>query len=202
VPSATIISSPSGGGKSHLACNLLFHGNEVFEKPISRIIVVCKHMQDIYKKLEEKYECIFVESLEDCEQFLKPYCVLLVDDFMNILDTPKASIYITEFFTRRVHHEKINILLLLQCIFSKHLRTCFINCTYLFLGRWVKNLYSVQNFARQFKPTKSKEVLECYDEATKDPYNFLLFDFHVLTPDNYRLRSGVFPPETVKIYTV
>jgi len=76
VPSSTIISSPSGGVKTYLAYNLLINGEQVFENPISRIIIVCKHIQEIYRKLQEKYECFFVDSLEDCENYLKPFCFI------------------------------------------------------------------------------------------------------------------------------
>jgi len=201
-PSSIIISSPSGGGKSHLACNLLNNADKVFQEPISRIIFVCAHHQEIYKNLSKKYDCVYLDKLEECEPFLIENAILLVDDLLDVLDTPQGSKYITSFFTRRVHHSKVTCILLLQTLFSKHLRTCFVNTTYLFVERWIKNVSSVQVLARQFRPQKAKEVLKCYEDATKEPYSFLLMDFNVLTPDKFRIRSGVFPFENIKIYEI
>jgi len=198
-PCSIILAGPSSCGKTSYTIKVLENSESLFEKPLTRVIIVCSHPQKAYKALQDKFECIFVSSLEEADQCLVPGSVLIVDDQLNSLETPKTSKLLTELFTVRSHHEDLVIFVLLQCLFSKYLRTCFINTTYLLVGKWVKDIYSVEVLARQFQPRKSKQVLECYEDATKLPYQFLLLDFHMLTPNKYRIRSSAFPDE-MKIY--
>ena len=34
--------------------------------------------------------------------------------------------------------------------------------------------------------------MESFQDATSQPYGYLLFDLHPSTPDDYRLRSNIF----------
>jgi hypothetical protein len=54
--------------------------------------------------------------------------------------------------------------------------------------------------ARQFSPGNSNFVVQAYEDATKNPYDYLLLDFRPGSPHNLRLRSKIFPhqfPTTV-----
>jgi hypothetical protein len=47
-------------------------------------------------------------------------------------------------------------------------------------------------------PNNSKYVVDAYKEATKEPYSYMLFDFHQSTPDMIRVRSNMMPREREK----
>jgi len=201
-PCNVIVSSPSCSGKTEYVTKLLENADKHFSSDLSKIIIVCAHRQKAYEKLENKYRCIFVSSVEDIEPHIETGACVLIDDQLNALENTQSANYLTSLFTVKSHHLKLTIIVLLQVLFSKLLRTCFLNTNYLLVGRWVKDVTSVQILARQFKPGYSKEVLKCYHDATCKPYSFFLFDYHILTPDKFRLRSSAFLDENLKIYMI
>ncbi len=50
---------------------------------------------------------------------------------------------------------------------------------------------------RQIFPRNTKYVMECYQDATNQPFGFLLVDFKAKTPQRFRLRSGLFSDHQV-----
>lgn len=42
-------------------------------------------------------------------------------------------------------------------------------------------------------PGKSQFLTDAFAKATKNPYSFLFLDWHVNTPDEWRVRSSIFP---------
>jgi hypothetical protein len=49
--------------------------------------------------------------------------------------------------------------------------------------------------ARQMYPGKSQFVVEAYEDATKEPYGYLLIDLRPDTDDRYRIRTKIFPDD-------
>uniref|UniRef100_A0A7E4ZQH2 DUF1653 domain-containing protein n=1 Tax=Panagrellus redivivus TaxID=6233 RepID=A0A7E4ZQH2_PANRE len=45
-----------------------------------------------------------------------------------------------------------------------------------------------------------KFFVACYNDATKDPYSYLLVDMHPQTPDNMRLKTYIYPSENTITY--
>lgn len=44
-------------------------------------------------------------------------------------------------------------------------------------------------------PSKSAFFTEAYKNAARKPYGYLLVDLNATTPEQYRLHSGLFPPD-------
>ncbi len=44
---------------------------------------------------------------------------------------------------------------------------------------------------RQMYPTNVKYFMECYQDATSQPYGYLMIDYKAKTPEQYRLRTGL-----------
>ena len=49
-------------------------------------------------------------------------------------------------------------------------------------------------------PQYSKDVIQVFENATSEPHSYLLFDLTQSTPDSLRLRTNIFPDETIHIY--
>ncbi len=49
----------------------------------------------------------------------------------------------------------------------------------------------------QIFPGNTKYFMECYQDATNQPFGFLLIDFKAKTPECFRLRSGWFSDHQV-----
>lgn len=54
--------------------------------------------------------------------------------------------------------------------------------------------------ARQMYPGNSKFFMESFQDATTKPYGYLLVDLCATTPEAYRLRTGLFPPDWPVVY--
>lgn len=192
-----IISSVSNSGKTTKAVEFLLRSDEIVKKPYSKIIVLCSNYQKIYKKLEEKYKVVFVSTVEEAEQQFEEEAVILIDDKLSELDkVGPFNQFVTELFCRRIHHEKLNVILLVQVLFSKHMRTIFNNTTYIYIGKFIKDRSTIIQFGKQFCPHNTSYMQQSYELATSQPFGFLLVDLNVLSVDKYRLRNSFFPSDT------
>ncbi len=54
---------------------------------------------------------------------------------------------------------------------------------------------------RQIFPGNTKYFMECYQDATNQPFGCLLIDFKAKTPERFRLRSGLFSDHQVGVHT-
>ena len=53
----------------------------------------------------------------------------------------------------------------------------------------------ITHFARQFAQNRSRDVVDAYYEATKNPFTYVLFDMHMKTPPDIQIRTNVLPGE-------
>ena len=55
----------------------------------------------------------------------------------------------------------------------------------------------VRNLAQQAYPGRVPYVMDCFQDATNQPYGYLLFDLHPATPDPLRLRTNLLTQPTI-----
>ena len=56
-----------------------------------------------------------------------------------------------------------------------------------------RNRLSVMQIAKESFPGKLNYVLESYQDATKNPYSYFIFDLHQKTNDDMRLVTNIIP---------
>ena len=159
-------------------------------------------MQPLYRELKEGIESLqFVEgvptSLDDLKQHIYNYPksvpkLFVFDDMMNDI-----SSFISEIFTVISHHFNSSVIFLTQSLFygKKEFRTMSLNAHYLILCKSPRDSSQIIPLARQIRPHDSKLIVSVYKDATKNPYSYLLFDFHQNQQDSVRLRSNIFPSD-------
>ncbi len=49
-------------------------------------------------------------------------------------------------------------------------------------------------------PGKKNYLVEAYSDATKTPHSYLLLDLHPETPEQFRIRTNIFPGEESTVY--
>ena len=118
--------------------------------------------------------------------------VIIVDDFAN--EITKDSIAI---FTRLCHHTNSVVILLTQNIFcqNKAFREISLNATYVVLFKNPRDGSQITCYAKQFAPYKTAWVVEAYEDATRLPHSYVLFDNHQESPHVIRMRSHLLPHE-------
>ena len=83
---------------------------------------------------------------------------------------------------------------------GKEHRTVSLNSQYITLFRNPRDRLQISILARQMYPGNQKFMTESYYDATKEPYGYLLVDLRPETPDDFRLRSKIFPNELTDVY--
>lgn len=58
----------------------------------------------------------------------------------------------------------------------------------------------IRNLAIQLFPTQSKFFLEAYHDATNKKFSYLLIDLHPNTSPELRLKTNIYPDDTLIIY--
>jgi len=122
---------------------------------------------------------------------------LVLDDLMVECGESKL---ICDYFTRKAHHKNISIFFLTQNFYQKGKYTTTItrNSSYIILFASPRDFGQIKYFASQsFNP---KAILHAYKLATRMPRGYLLIDCTQNTPDNFRLRSNIIPPENTVIF--
>lgn len=104
-----------------------------------------------------------------------------------------GSQQVVDLFTRGSHHCDITTFYLTQNVFpqGKNARTISLNVHYIIAFKNPRDALSVRILAQQAFPHKVQYVMESFQDATKNPYGYLLFDLHPLTPEEYRLRTNI-----------
>lgn len=205
-----IISAPSSGGKTTLLKNLLSLRSQIFTENPDKIFLFYSHDQPIYHEMIR--EGIIDETINANENFptleyittlASPYqnshgCFVVFDDIMSDL-----SVDFVKIFCNVSHHLKCSVFLLLQNLFFKNtvLRTLSLNTHYFFLLKNDRDKLQVSSLGKQVCPNNSNFIVKSYVSATTKPYDYLLLDFRVDTPNNLRVRSHIFPHQfPMKIY--
>lgn len=142
----------------------------------------------------------FVLGVPDIEEIAvsnnKNAKLLILDDLMLQCDEKVVNL-----FTRGSHHRNISVFLVTQNIFnqSKGQRDISLNAQYVILYKNPRDRGQVKFFSRQINDDHHF-VIHAYNDATRNPHGYLLFDFKQTTPDIFRLRTCIFPDETHIVY--
>lgn len=206
-PFSCIISGPSNSGKSFFIKQMLEHGDVVLSQMPQNIVWFYSCWQPLYKELLNKFPYIkFMEGLpssfEDDDLFPPNQITLAVID--DLMASASDSDQIEKAFTQYVHHRNLSIILILQNLFfqGKKMRTIALNSKYLVLFSSPRDQMQIVTLARQMYPTNTKYFLEVFQDATRKPHGYLLVDLAATTPESYRLRTGLFPPDWPTVYTM
>jgi hypothetical protein len=97
-------------------------------------------------------------------------------------------------FTKLSHHRNVSVVFITQNLFHKNkfVRTMNLNTHYIVMFRNPRDASQVAILARQMYPDNSQFVVEAYEDATKEPYGYLLIDLKPDTDDRYRIRTKIF----------
>ena len=139
---------------------------------------------------------------EDLERWSQDgeHILLVLDDVMQaVCSSPEMM----TLFTINCHHRNISACFLSQSAFppGKCARTISLNCHYIVLFKTKRDRLQVQSLGRQMLPGQSKYFADAYEDATAQPWGYLLCDLHPATDDLYQLRTHIFPGEELWYYT-
>jgi len=193
-PSSILLAGPSGVGKTFWVFRFIDHINEMLEPKPTEILYFYHQWQPIFEQYLDKIT--FKQGLPTLEALgeTKECKLVILDDLMH-----ENSDIITKIFTIYSHHQNFTVLETVQNLFHKSHRTISLNAKIVILFKHTRDVNQIKYFLRQAF-TNWKGAFEAYKDATKEPRGYLALDFRCDTPDDFRIRSSVFPGETNFVY--
>ena len=189
-PFTCTVAGPTSSGKTRFVFRLIRHADEMIYPPPEKIVYCYGEFQPSFMELSNVE---FQEGLPNIDQFDGKHRVLLViDDLMN-----EANQNVCDLFTKLSHHRNVSVVFISQNLFhrNRHVRTMNLNTHYLVLFKTPRDANLVATLARQMYPGKSKFLLEAFEDATREPYGYLLIDLKPETDEQYRIRTKIFPDD-------
>ena len=183
------IVGPSHSGKTHLTLELLDRRHELFDIPPRRVVWCYGiYQHDLHQELARREYHVHAGIISAAD--IQPYDIIVLDDLLN---ESRNSQDVTAMFTKAAHHKPCFIIFIMQNLFpsGKEARTRSLNTHYYVIFKNPRDKSQVEFLARQILPRKSKALIEVFEAATENPYQYLFLDFTQECPDAYRLRSNL-----------
>lgn len=185
-PFSMLVVGPSGSGKSVFVNKLIQSRKELFSKHYKRVVWCYGIYQSFYDGLGyEMHKGLPNDNFLDVGNM-----ILVVDDMMN-----EAQDLMSSIFTKISHHKNIACIFLTQNLFPKgnRSRDISLNAHYIVLMKNTRDKQQIWNLARQTHPHNPKFLADVYNDATLDPYSYLVIDFKQQTNEAHRLKTGILP---------
>ena len=184
------IVGPSHSGKTHLTLKILDHRHELFDVAPKRV-VWCYGIYQHELQQELTIRNVSLHSGIIPVDDIQSNDLIILDDLLN---ESKNSQDVTTMFTKAAHHKPCFIIFIMQNLFpaGKESRTRSLNTHYYIIFKNPRDKSQVEFLARQILPRKSKALIEVFEAATTQAYQYLFLDFTQECPENYRLRSHLF----------
>lgn len=200
-PCTIQISGPTGCGKTRFVRHVLEH-RLIVPFP-ARIIWVYREWQEDYVALRAIYPHIeFVhgwrEQIYDSIH-AEETNLLVLDDLMCEASDSKE---LARLFTSGSHHRNLTVIYLVQNVYDKgkSSRTVSLNSHYHVVFRNRRDVSQFGVFASQMAPHRRDWLLDAFDDATREPFGYLLIDNHPRSADEIRFRTRILPGEQAICY--
>lgn len=192
-PSTCLISGPTGSGKSVYVKKLIEH--RMFLPMPEKIIYCYGAFQPLFNTMKD---VIFEEGLPSYLNDIRN-ALVIVDDLMSELG---GDTRLSNLFTKGSHHRNISIIFVVQNLFhqGKEMRSINLNSHYLVLFKNPRDKSQITHLSRQMFPGKNKSFQEIFQDATKPLFGYLFLDFHPMTDERLRMRTGIFPGDKHYVY--
>ena len=195
-PFTMTASGPTACGKTYFVKTMLQNINKMYKPTPERIIWLYKRWQPLYDEIQRTVipHVEFVQGIPvdlDKDSYIDPRVrnMIVLDYLMStVVKDPR----ITDLFTEGSHHRNLSVVVLNQNLYFSKDPTQRRNCHYLVLFNNPVDKQSIMTLARQMYPKKTQYFLEKFENATKQPYGYLLIDLKTTTPEELRLRNDIF----------
>ena len=189
-PFTCVVCGPSGSGKTVFVERLLANRCEMIDPVPDKIVWSYGVRQPA---LESRWKGVveFVGGLPDVE-YLPHNALVVIDDQMA-----ETDVTISNLFTKGSHHNNQSVVYIVQNVFGKnpYMRTISLNSHYLVLFKNPRDASQATHLGKQMYPKRLRYFQEAYKDATSRAHGYLLCDLGQETPDNVRLRTGIFPDD-------
>lgn len=200
-PCSIIVTGVSGCGKTWWIKKLLENQQVMFESPVDSCLLCYGVYQPLYDEMAQNISNLSL--VEGCNQrAIKQHgmldatkkTILIIDDLHAEMADDQL---LGNLFCKFSHHMNTTVIFLTQNLFrkGKQMRDVISNCHYLVFMAQPRDKTAIMSVARQMFPKQTNYFMQAYNDATSQPRGYLLIDARPETPEDLRLRSGLFPSE-------
>ena len=102
-----------------------------------------------------------------------------------------------DLFTKGSHHRDFTVIYLVQNLFDQgsSMRTVSLNAQYIVLFRNNRDKSQVRYLTQQVAPNNMRFIMDVYEDATRNAFGYVIFDFRPSTRDELRIKTGILPGE-------
>ena len=191
-PFTCLVSGPTGCGKSSLVRDIILQ-NGVTPKP-QRMVWLYVEDQPMYKSLA-KHGVEFIQGIPDNFEDMfdaRHTNLLILDDLMTQCHSDAR---LTRMFSVGSHHRNLSIIFIIHNLFhqGKEMRNLSLNSHYIILFKNPRDSLQIATLGRQMYPSRSRFLIEAYQNATKHSYGYLMLDLKPTTTDKMRVRTNILP---------
>ncbi|KAK3744236.1 hypothetical protein QZH41_004606 [Actinostola sp. cb2023] len=128
-PSNVMVVGPSKSGKTLFVQKMIRHRAWLFSKPIATVVFCYGVWQSSYDEMKREFgaDVTWVQGLPEdpYELFPKTPGLLVVDDLMGEMEQSHKRV--ASWFTKGTHHMDVTLVVLMQNLFPKNMRTASLN---------------------------------------------------------------------------
>ena len=189
-PFTATIAGPSFCGKTTLTGQIIKHSNTLISPAPVKIVYFYKIWQKAYERMEN---VDFKQQLPDINTLCSdPHIprLFIIDDMM---DSATQSREMCSIFTEASHHYNFSLIFIVQNLFygGKMTRTMSLNTSYIVVCKSPRDRSQIATLARQMYPNNSRKLIDAYEQATSEPFGYLLIDLKQETPEDRRLIKRI-----------
>ena len=125
--------------------------------------------------------------------------MLIIDD--QITETSDSKT-LSNLFTKEAHHKNLTVLYLVQNVYniSKSKRTVSQNTHYNVMFRNERDSSQFRSLAYQMHPGDARWLLDAFNDATKEPFGYLVLDHHPTSKRDIRVLTNILPSKSLTVY--
>lgn len=201
-PFTMILAGPTSCGKTEFVKTLIKKRNEKISPPPSNTVWFYSIPQKWFSNFPDiefiqGFDTQKVEDLLRITDIGSPSKLVVFDDLMQSVADSKLG---SALFFEGSHHRNFSIILIVQNLYYKNLRTISINTQYFVLFKNPRDNLVCRKLAIQCNPKKAKAIDAIYNDATKKPFSYLVVDLKPTTNDKYRFLTNVLEEESPFVY--
>lgn len=192
-PFTMLVAGASSSGKTSLVAQMMNARQQLYSKKAGKVYYFYRVRNDeAFRNMPWVDEFIMgLPTMNWLEQNIdtEENETVVIDDLALEVDMDTARI-----FTAGSHHLRVNVIFVCQNLFTRnpYFREISTNSNYIVIFKNPRDLSTITNFARQYRPGTSRQVVDIFKRATAHPHTYLFFDLKQSTEDRLRIRSNLF----------